>query len=166
MSTVTLTVVPLAGLWAAEVDARTGLVPKFITVPLWLTGCALSLLEGWGSFVHALGVTGLVFVLCGLVPGLRGMGGGDVKLMMAAAPWPGFNVAAMFAAVATGLLVNGIRVRWRAAEGSQARFRAILVHDLLLAPFAQAPTDLPATRVTWAVALGLVIGAVIPLWVS
>jgi prepilin peptidase CpaA len=78
---------------AATLDARTGLIPNWLTLPLMAAGLAFQTVSG-GVFGLALAVTGLV--VCGLLPwGLhlstqgKAIGGGDVKLFAGLGAWAG-----------------------------------------------------------------------------
>jgi prepilin peptidase CpaA len=85
---------------AATLDARTGLIPNWLTLPLMAAGIAFQAVSRGASGV-ALAITGLV--VCGLLPWLlhrstqgKAIGGGDVKLFAGlgavAGPFAGLEI--------------------------------------------------------------------------
>jgi prepilin peptidase CpaA len=85
---------------AATLDARTGLIPNWLTLPLMAAGLAVQGISG-GVTGLALAATGLT--VCGLLPWLlyrgsqgKAIGGGDVKLFAGlgavAGPFAGLQI--------------------------------------------------------------------------
>jgi prepilin peptidase CpaA len=77
----------LIGLTAAVIDARTGRIPNWLTLPAALVALVLHLILGGA---HRLGLSAAGFLLGAVVPGVlyyvtsgRAIGGGDVKLFAA-----------------------------------------------------------------------------------
>jgi prepilin peptidase CpaA len=87
MSTYTFELALAATAVGAYTDARTGLLPNWLVLPLIPAGLALNYLDGdWRGLTSA----AIGFVVCGLVPlvlyltsGGSAIGGGDVKLFAA-----------------------------------------------------------------------------------
>jgi prepilin peptidase CpaA len=105
---------------AAISDARSRTVPNWLTVAGAVTGVALhSWLSGWGGLKVSLLGLGLGFLIFLPLFALRGMGGGDVKLMAAIGAMAGVSntfVIFILTAVLGGLLALGMLL-WRGGIG-------------------------------------------------
>lgn len=101
---------------AAAWDLRTRRIPDVVTVPLALAGLAAALVErGWaGAGWSLLGMLAPALLLA-LPLGAGWLGGGDVKLLMAAGawlgPWGALGVTALGSVL--GGLVAAAWVLWR-----------------------------------------------------
>lgn len=90
----------LLGWWLAAlavIDARTLTLPDLLTLPLIVLGLALTYLIAPGQIVHHVGGAAAGFVAIGglgalyrHLRGREGLGGGDVKLAVAAGAWVGW----------------------------------------------------------------------------
>lgn len=112
---------------------------KTARVPNWLTGGGL--IVGFGVRTSLMGAAGLEAALAGALFGggilfipflVRGIGGGDVKLMAAVSAWLGIGHALVFilaTAIAGGLLALGyLAVRKQTAEALSKIARTIRFH--------------------------------------
>jgi prepilin peptidase CpaA len=93
--------------FASTTDLLWGKIFNWFTLPCALAGMATSFyLAGWNGVFQA--VLGLVagFVFYGWMFGLKVMGGGDVKLLMALGTWGGFRYTEEVAIL--GVLVGGV----------------------------------------------------------
>lgn len=99
---------------ATVTDIRTARIPNVLTFSGALLGLAAHALwvGGSGTATSALGVVAGLAVFFPVFA-LGGLGGGDVKLMAALGAWLGWRdvlVAALYAAVAGGVLALGVAV--------------------------------------------------------
>ncbi|MBL8179138.1 MAG: prepilin peptidase [Bryobacterales bacterium] len=109
---------------AAVLDARSRTVPNWLTVSGAVLGIALHVsAAGWAGAKFSLLGLGLGFAIFLPLFALRGMGGGDVKLMAAIGAMAGAGntfVIFLFTAVLGGILALGL-VLWKGALGRTLR---------------------------------------------
>ena len=100
-------VIPWIGLCASLTDLRFGKIYNKLTVPSALIGFIYSF-SMWGvsGSVQSILGFGLGFLLYGWMFGLRILGGGDVKLLMALGAWVG--PSCVFEIAVLGVLLGGI----------------------------------------------------------
>jgi prepilin peptidase CpaA len=104
---------PLALMWAAVSDLTTMTIPNRLTIGLAVAFVPVALLShlslvGWGIHI-GLGLAGLLLGMT--LFALRFMGGGDAKLIAAAALWLGFKgclALLIYTAIFGGVLTLGI----------------------------------------------------------
>lgn len=105
---------------AATLDARSRRVPNWLTVSGAVAGLVLhTYTSGWGGAKFSLLGLGLGFVIFLPLFALRGMGGGDVKLMAAIGAMAGVSntfVIFILTAVIGGILALGL-VLWKRGLG-------------------------------------------------
>src|SRR5690606_22690486 len=94
-----LFIVQLALLTLSLIDARTGLLPDALTLPLLWTGLLLALSGSWIDPAQALGGVMVGYVglwlllqLSRRLYGRDGMGRGDLKLLAAIGAWTGSQI--------------------------------------------------------------------------
>lgn len=106
----TIAIVSLAVLLLSSVctDLAYGKIFNKITYPCMILGMWLSLLEyGWQGLASSFGGVLVVLLPCLFLIPLAGIGGGDMKMMMAAGSFVGFHVvlwAMAYSAVFGGIL--------------------------------------------------------------
>ncbi|MFN7935859.1 MAG: prepilin peptidase [Bryobacteraceae bacterium] len=109
---------------AAVLDFRSRTVPNWLTVSGAVTGVALhAALSGWGGLKFSLLGLGLGFLIFLPLFALRGMGGGDVKLMAAIGAMAGVSntfVIFILTAVLGGMLAIGMLL-WKGGMGRTLR---------------------------------------------
>jgi len=107
----------------SAIDARSYLLPDFLTLPLACAGLALQVASGWerlaihaGAAVAAYAFMSIVAVGYHIARGRAGLGGGDAKLFAAAGAWLGivalpsvllFATGAALVSVAVAMVRNG-----------------------------------------------------------
>lgn len=154
--------VPLL-LLAAAYDVTARRIPNTITVPLALMGAATSYwaggLKGVGSSVGAAVLVGAVLFL---VWRMRALGGGDLKLAVAASMWIGLERLGSFA-IAAGIAGGAIAVLCFAAS-SRAVQREIATNLRLAAARVMPPLSIAQSSGRVSVPYGAAV-AVAALWV-
>lgn len=98
---------------AAIFDLRTRRISNWLTGGLAVAALGIHAASGWASLGWTLLLLGVATALGGLVYGFGGIGGGDVKLAIAASAMLGFPVCIAFllySAVAGGLQAAGVAV--------------------------------------------------------
>jgi prepilin peptidase CpaA len=158
---------------AAVCDVRTRRIPNRLTYTAVLAGLALRLgLAGWHGLLD--GLLGLltgggIFFLLFLV---RGMGGGDVKLMGAIGSWAGFQqiVVILIATALTGGLMAVAFMLYHHRAGSTLRNLGSLLHFHAIFGLRPHPdinlSDPKAVRLPYGVpiALGTTYALAMILW--
>lgn len=86
----------LASLIAAITDIRTRRVPNALAGALFASGLALNALHGWQAAAADLAIVAIVIVLGTFAFSMKLIGGGDVKLLAAAAGTLGYPSGADF----------------------------------------------------------------------
>ena len=165
--TLALSAVLCASLAAAVTDLRARRIPNAIVIALLLCGLALSALHGFKSVAIDLGIV-LIVLLSGTVAfSLRLIGGGDVKLLAAAAGtlgYPSCITFVLFTLVCGGVLAVAISaIRGRLGE----TFANVQI--MALPVFAGARPIRPQQSISMPYALAVFAGAmctaVITLWI-
>jgi len=129
---------------AATLDARSRRVPNWLTVGGAVAGFGLhGYAGGWGGLKFSLLGLGLGFVLFLPLFALRGMGGGDVKLMAAIGAMAGVSntfVIFILTAVIGGIVALGL-VLWKGGLGRVMGNIGFIVRRLARgkAPHAERP---------------------------
>lgn len=97
----------------AYTDYRRHWVPNLITIPMFLTGLAYAIYQGYvlGALVGA----GTAFLFGFVLFAMGGMGGGDVKLMAALGAWFG-----LFGMLPVILLASLIGIAWGLGKKAKA----------------------------------------------
>lgn len=148
-------VVVLGASVAAGTDIWKFRVPNLLTLPLIVTGLGYhGLTEGWSGFGESLTGALFGFSVLFLFFLMGGMGGGDVKLMMAVGAWLGVGLAFwvfIFSSIAAGIyalvliLTRGsYRTTWVNLRICWYRFMAIQRH--LAREDLETVVDSPARR--------------------
>lgn len=94
--TLALAFVLVASLIAAIVDLRTRRLPNALAVALFVSGLALNVFSGWQAAGADLALVAIVIVAGTFAFSLKLIGGGDVKLLAAAAGTLGYPSGVMF----------------------------------------------------------------------
>lgn len=94
--TLAFALVLLASLIAAVTDLRTRRVPNVLVGALFVSGLALNAFAGWQAVALDLAIVALVVIAGTFAFSLRLIGGGDVKLLAAAAGTLGYPSAVSF----------------------------------------------------------------------
>lgn len=129
---------------AAVLDFRTRRVPNWLTAGGVVVGLGLHVfLDGWGGLKFSLLGLGLGFVIFLPLFALRGMGGGDVKLMAAIGAMAGVTntfVIFILTAVLGGVLAMGMLL-WKGGMGRTFRNVGFILGQLARgrAPHAKRP---------------------------
>ena len=129
---------------AAVLDFRSRTVPNWLTVSGAVAGVALHVwLNGWGGLRFSLLGLGLGFLIFLPLFALRGMGGGDVKLMAAVGAMAGVSntfVIFILTAVLGGVLAVGMLL-WKGGLGRTLRNVGYILSQLVRgkAPHQERP---------------------------
>jgi prepilin peptidase CpaA len=94
--TIALALVLVASFVAAIADIRTRRVPNVLCAALFVSGLALSAFSGWQAAAADLAIAAIVIVLGTFAFSMKLIGGGDVKLLAAAAGTLGYPAGAAF----------------------------------------------------------------------
>ncbi|MFK3777171.1 prepilin peptidase [Agrobacterium sp. NPDC089420] len=88
-------ILPFCLAFAALNDLFSMTIPNRITVFLFLSFLVIAPFSGmdWHSFMMSLAAAAAVFLACFVLFATNVMGGGDAKLLTAAAVWYGFNIS-------------------------------------------------------------------------
>lgn len=128
--TIALWLVLLAAAVAAYTDARTQRIPHLIPLALVSTGAIASAFHGWLSLLVFVAIAIAVVLVGTVLFSLRLLGGGDVKLLAAAAATLGAHDAPLFL-IAT-ILCGGIFGLIFAAFHGKLRTTLRNLHAMLL----------------------------------
>lgn len=104
--TLGLSLVLAASLAAAACDIRTRRIPNVLVASLLVCGLAVNALSGWQAVAIGLAVAALILVAGTVAFSFKIIGGGDVKLLAAAAGTLGYPDGAAF--VLLTLLCGGV----------------------------------------------------------
>lgn len=103
---------------AVYLDLKSGKIPNKLTIPFMLAGLNLRTIEsGVSGLLESAAGIGLILVLFLIFGRLARIGGGDIKLMMAAASVVGVHIAIpamLFSAVIGGIMAVIVVARYRA----------------------------------------------------
>jgi prepilin peptidase CpaA len=155
-------------LTAAYCDLRKGKIYNWLTYPAIVLGLLLAATGGWDRFVnHAQGMFiggGVLFI--GFL--LRGMGGGDVKLMAAVGAIYGaftedgelFILYALFYSLVAGAAIGLMKMVWRGASLETAK-RLWTGLGLMLVPGVRPDEAIPKAQIMVPFGLAVCIGT---LW--
>lgn len=148
-----------ASLVAAFCDVRTRRIPNAIAIALLLCGLALSAQHGWQSAALDLAITFAILFAGSVAFSLRLIGGGDVKLLAAAAGVLGYPQCVGF--ILMTLVCGGVlAVVFAAARG---RLGATLanVQSMTMPVFAGVRPVRPQNSIAMPYALAIFAGAAI-----
>lgn len=156
---------------ACATDLRTRRIPNWLTFGSAVAAVVVyAVLEGGGGLVRAVSGALLGVILFFPLFALRGLGGGDVKLLGAIGAWlgPGAVVwVALYTAIAGGVMALAVAFGYGYLRQAFANLRLLLTHwrvagirpvDGLTLETARAP------RLTYAVPI--LAGLVVTLWVE
>lgn len=155
--TLTVGLVLVASLLAAVSDVRTRRIPNALVFALFLSGLAANAFLGWHAAAMDMVLTFAVLLAGSVAFSFRLIGGGDVKLLAAAAGTLGLPLAVTF--VLFTLLCGGVlAVAYSAARG---RLRATIanVQSMALPVFAGARPVRPQDSLAMPYALAIFAGA-------
>ncbi len=110
---IALALVLLAAAIAAYTDVKTRRIPNAISAGLLAGGLALQLMHGWQGLAIGLGLFFGAFAAGTVLFSFKLMGGGDVKLIAAAAAalgWPDALAFLFYTIIAGGLLAIAIAI--------------------------------------------------------
>lgn len=162
--TLAIVLVLLASLFAAISDLRTRRVPNALVGALFVSGLALNAFSGWQSVLADLAIVAIVILAGTLAFSLRLIGGGDVKLLAAAAGTLGYPSGGDF--LLFTLLCGGVvAVAFSAVRG---RLGATLsnVRAMALPVFAGAAPARPQAGLAMPYAVAIFAGALCSALVS
>lgn len=142
-----------AASFAAISDVRTRRIPNALVLALFAGGLLLNVLAGWQHALADLGVTIAVLLGGSLLFAMRIIGGGDIKLLAAAAGALGYPGALGF--IVYTLLCGGLIAVAYAAIGGRLRATFENVRTIALPVFAGvAPVRLQnGTQMPYALAI-------------
>ena len=155
--TVALPLVITASLLAAASDLRTRRIPNWIAGALFACGLAASAFGGWQSLGWDLAITLAVLIAGTFAFSLKLIGGGDVKLLAAAAGTLGYPAAPYF--VLFTLVCGGVIAVAYAAVRGRLGTALTNVHAAALPVFAGARPSRPQGSLAMPYALAILAGA-------
>jgi prepilin peptidase CpaA len=148
-------------------DLRYGKIYNALTLPCMALGVTLNVgAHGLSGLFYSLGAVGLVLVLFLLFAPAAGIGGGDVKLMMAVGSLLGLKLlvwAILFSAIFGGVLALIVMLRRRALLATTRN----MAGNLYMSAVLRAPVDLSTGgrgmkfRYSPAIALGTVLALLV-----
>lgn len=162
--TLALGLVLVASLIAAITDLRTRRVPNVLVGALFLSGLALSIVAGWQHALADLAITAVIVLAGTFAFSLRLIGGGDVKLLAAAAGTLGYPSGGNFLLLT--LLCGGVvAIAFSALRG---RLGATFtnVRAMALPVFAGVAPARPQTGLAMPYAVAIFAGALCTALVS
>jgi prepilin peptidase CpaA len=147
----------LASLLAAFSDVRTRRIPNALVIALFVCGLAVNAFAGWHAVALDVAVAFSILVAGSVAFSFRLIGGGDVKLLAAAAGTLGYPLAVTF--VLFTLLCGG--VLGVAYSASRGRLRTTLanVQTMALPLFAGARPVRPQDSLAMPYAIAILAGA-------
>jgi prepilin peptidase CpaA len=147
-----------ASLMAAATDLRTRRVPTALAAALFVFGMTLNALSGWHAVAADFALTAIVIVAGTFAFSLNLIGGGDVKLLAAAAGTLGYPLGVDFL-LFTLLCGGGVAVVFSALRG---RFVTTMsnVRTMALPVFAGAAPVRPQNGLVMPYAVAIFFGAV------
>ncbi len=142
-----------ASLLAAISDIRVRRIPNALVLALFISGLAVNAMAGWQHALLDLGVVAAVLVAGTFLFSFRLIGGGDVKLLAAAAGTLGFPAAVPF--ILYTLLCGGVLAIIYSAMRGRLRATLTNVQSIALPIFAgAAPARIQSgTAMPYAVAI-------------
>jgi len=155
--TVALSLVLLASLLAAYTDIRTRRVPNMLVAALFLSGLALNAYYGWHAIAADFAIVAVVIAIGTVAFSLKLIGGGDVKLLAAAAGTLGYPLGGNFLLLT--LVCGGVvAIAFSALRG---RLGATFsnVWSMALPVFAGAAPARPAAGLAMPYAVAIFTGA-------
>ena len=155
--TIALSLVLAASLIAAVTDLRTRRVPDVLVGALFLSGLALNAFSGWQPAVADLAIAALVIVAGTFAFSLRLIGGGDVKLLAAAAGTLGYPSGGNF--LLFTLLCGGVVAIAFSALRGQLGATFSNVRAMALPVFAGAAPARPQAGIAMPYAVAIFAGA-------
>lgn len=162
--TLAIALVLIASLFAAISDLRTRRVPNALVGALFVSGLALNAFSGWQSVLADLAIVAIVIVAGTFAFSLKLIGGGDVKLLAAAAGTLGYPAGGDF--LLFTLLCGGlVAVAFSAMRG---RLGATFsnVRAMALPVFAGAAPARPQAGLAMPYAVAIFAGALCSALVS
>jgi prepilin peptidase CpaA len=153
-----LILVLTAAALAAYTDLKSRRIPNFLTGAVLVAGLALHATQGWRSLAISIALFVVVFFLGTLLFSLKLIGGGDVKLLAAAAAtlgWPDTAAFLFYTVIAGGLL--GIII-----STARGRLRPVLANlRLMILPMLSGsrPATVPSAVGKMPYALAIFAGA-------
>ncbi len=148
-----------ASLAAAVMDVRTRRIPNALVIALFVCGFVLSVLAGWQSVAACIGIAAAVLVAGSFAFSLRIIGGGDVKLLAAAAATLGYHAAAGF--ILYTLLCGGIIAVVYSAMRGRLRATFANVQTIALPMFAGIKPERLSGGTPMPYALAIFAGALV-----
>lgn len=162
--TLAVALVLLASLFAAISDLRTRRVPNALVGALFVSGLGLSAFSGWQSVLADLAIVAIVIVAGTFAFSLKLIGGGDIKLLAAAAGTLGYPSGGNFL-VLTLLCGGVVAVAFSAMRGRlSATFSN--VRAMALPVFAGAAPARPQAGLAMPYAVAIFAGALCTALVS
>lgn len=155
--TIGLLLVLVASLIAAVCDLRTRRIPNALVAALLVGGLALSAFAGWQHALANLAIVAVVIIAGTFAFSLRLIGGGDVKLLAAAAGTLGYPAGGDF--LLFTLLCGGIVGVVFAALRGRLGATYINVRAMALPVFAGAAPARPAAGLAMPYAVAIFCGA-------
>lgn len=158
--TVTLAAVLVASFAAAIFDVRSRRIPNAVSIALAATGIAVNFFFGWQSGLVTLAVIAAVLLAGTVAFSFRLIGGGDVKLLAAAAGTLGYPHCIGF--ILLVFLSGGIIAAVLALMRGQLRATVANVRGIALPLFAGAAPARPQNGIAMPYAVAIFAGAA--LW--
>jgi len=155
--TVALAAVLIASFAAAIFDIRARRIPNAVSIALAATGIAVNFFYGWQSGLVTLAIIALVLVAGTVAFSLRLIGGGDVKLLAAAAGTIGFPHCIGF--ILLVFLSGGLIAAVLALARGQLRSTVANIRGIALPMFAGAAPARPQTGIAMPYAVAIFAGA-------
>jgi prepilin peptidase CpaA len=153
---------------AVYTDMKYGKIYNSLIFPCMLAGFALNTItDGFHGLLVSLGGVGLIFGLFLIAAPAAGVGGGDVKLMMAVGAITGFMItvwAVLFTAVAGGLLALIVMMRHRALASTTSQIASNIYTSFLL----RTPVELTngSSRMKFRYSPAIALGTVLAIWLK
>jgi prepilin peptidase CpaA len=154
---VALALVLLASLLAAYTDVRTRRVPNALVGALFLSGLALNAYYGWHALAADLAIVAIVIIAGTVAFSFKLIGGGDVKLLAAAAGTLGYPLGGNFLLLT--LVCGGIVAIAFSALRGRVRSTFTNVWAMALPVFAGAAPARPPAGVAMPYAVAIFTGA-------
>lgn len=155
--TIAFAFVLAASLIAATTDVRTRRVPNALVGALFVSGLALNAFSGWQAAAADLAIVAIVIVAGSFAFSLKLIGGGDVKLLAAAAGTLGYPLGGDF--LLFTLLCGGVVAVVFSALRGQLGTTFSNVRAMALPVFAGAPPARPQTGLAMPYAVAIFAGA-------
>jgi prepilin peptidase CpaA len=155
--TIALALVLLASLAAAFTDVRTRRVPNALVGALFLSGLALNAYYGWHAIAMDLAIVAVIVIAGTFAFSLKLIGGGDVKLLAAAAGTLGYPLGGNFLLLT--LVCGGIVALAFSALRGRLASTFSNVWSMALPVFAGAAPARPAAGLAMPYAVAIFTGA-------